>query len=109
MTTDIDRLHRVVEGKVDHRGCGKTFARCHEVAGYVELGHRNIFCLVSSIRDREYIVPMLAGVLYDHNLLLGASSPRDVFTAGNSVIRFITEERDTRGYEGIMVLMRHED
>ncbi len=35
--TDIDKLHAVVDGRVDYIGCGKTFAKCHELAGVIEL------------------------------------------------------------------------
>ena len=60
MPTDIDRLHDVIEERVGGRGCGKTFAVCHILAGLIELGRcDHIHVLVTVYRDIEHILPML--------------------------------------------------
>ena len=46
MITDIERLHAVINGDVRGRRVGKTFSKCHEVAGLVELGFTEIFCII---------------------------------------------------------------
>jgi len=66
MHTDLERLQAVKEGRLTGRGCGKTFARCHDVAGAIELGFKHIYCVVTHHRDISYILPMLMNVLEDH-------------------------------------------
>lgn len=112
MATDIDRLHRVVEGKERGRGRGKTFARCHEVAGFVELGYKHIFCLVTRFDDWRYIDPMLDEVLTEHGIQFQRQRAHGEYRAQDSVIRLIPEkdhEHRIRGYECVLVRMGHWD
>ena len=110
MATDIDRLHSVVSGDIRHRGCGKTFARCHEAAGMIALGHKRIFCRTSTKRDTDYILPMLHDVLKEHGMRLERGTREDEYRVGEAVIRFIPGyrfEKATRGCEGVIVPMEH--
>lgn len=68
MITDIDRLHNVVDGNKLGRGVGKTFAKCHEIAGLIDLGFKEIFCIIKCYRDTHHILPMLSDVLYEYKM-----------------------------------------
>lgn len=113
MTTNLDRLHKVVTKEITGRGCGKTFARCHEVAGFIELGHRTIFCMTSLNRDFLYIKPMIEEVLNEHGIRINkiSTQPFKIYTNVGATIFFIPEnllEQKTRGYRDIVqVDMRH--
>lgn len=112
MSTDIERLHKVVDGKEQGRGCGKTFARCHEVAGLVELGHKYIFCITTNHKDWQYIEPMLSDVLQEYGIKLTRVRKPDEYRANESIIRLIPkrdQEQRTRGQEGVLVPMGHWD
>lgn len=71
--TDIDALHKVIEkrevGDSLSRGCGKTFARCHELAGVIEVGDFKVIVVAISLyRDLQYILPMIKEVFAEHGL-----------------------------------------
>lgn len=56
MTIDIDRLHKVVEGKLTGRRCGKTFALICELAGVMETSDKDIVIgIINYNRDKEYL------------------------------------------------------
>ena len=113
ITTDIDRLHRVVKGKDRGRGVGKTFAKCHEVLGHLYLGQRDIFCMITEYYDLRYILPMLEGILEEGGLKIDrVNKSTHEFFVLDSRIMFIAErswDYRTRGYQGAMVYMRHWD
>ena len=88
MATDIKRLHDVIEGRRTGRGCGKTFARCHQIAGLVEVGEKVILFQVNCYRDQKYTVPMLRGVFEEHGLEFIRVNVKDI-RSGNSLIRFV--------------------
>lgn len=68
--TDIDRLHRVVVEKPSGRGCGRTFAACHNAAGLFETTPENavIVWLVPRAAWTRHVIPMLIGVLREHEI-----------------------------------------
>lgn len=71
MKTDIDRLHKVALGEVKGRGCGKTFLKCHELAGLVETGFEGTMALVVPyMRYFKHIYPMMVEVFKEHSIKL---------------------------------------
>jgi hypothetical protein len=111
MITDIDRLHKVIDGKAHGRGCGKTFAKCHEVAGLIELGYKYVFCMITHQQDQLYLDKMLTDVFNDHGLEIKRVSMGEYYV-NDSLVRLIPEndyDMKTRGCEGAMVKMRHFD
>lgn len=115
MSTDLERLHKVVSGERTSRGCGKTFARCHEIAGAILLGgYNNIIVAISYERDIDYIMPMLIGVLDEYGISHEPLS-RTRMKCGPKIISFMAHldggENDTRmrGVEANYVPMRHWD
>jgi len=86
--TDINRLHEVVMGTAHGRGVGKTTARIHQLAGYVELGEsRDIFCLISTRHDISYLRPMIDRVFAEHGLEI-TKRQNDCFECNGKRIRF---------------------
>jgi len=113
MITDIDYLHEVIEGKHHGRAIGRTFAKCHEVLGFVHLESPYIFCMITQQVDTLYLMPMLEQIFDQHGLKIKVYDKKECwFHIDNSYIRFIPE-RDwdikTRGFRGAEVLMRHWD
>jgi len=111
MKTDIERLHRVVEGVESGRGSGKTFARCHELAGCIEVGEKLVFCVVTTMNDVSYLRPLIHEVLGEHGIYEQWVN-RATFFADGATIKIILEKdfyRATRGSNGAIVYMRHGD
>jgi hypothetical protein len=69
MTTDINRLHRVILGDYTGIQCGHTYAKCHELAGVLETTcNKNVLCIISSMADIEdYLLGMIIGIFSEHN------------------------------------------
>lgn len=94
MNTDIDRLHNVVDGTLKGQQVGKTFAKCHEVAGLVELGFTDIYCIVREYKDIEYIMLMVYGVFLDHDLdTTFFQLSTQLYSTAEINIRFIPESK----------------
>jgi len=111
MTTDLEHLHKVVRGEVGGRRCGKTYARCHELAGVIELGNKHIFCGISAELDLGYLLPMISTVFDEHGLKISRVA-KDTIKAGEATIKFITPERldrAGRGVDAVYVAMAHLD
>lgn len=113
MITDIDRLHKVVSGEDLGRGRGKTFAKCHEVIGHIDLGETRVMVVVSLSKDVDYILPMLDAVSSEAGYELKRLGMMDI-AIGESKVRFISSHiRDwgckLKGVEGALVYMRHDD
>lgn len=69
MKTDVDALHKVINGEVKGRGRGHTFARCHILAGNVELSNvSHIVFPVESYVDLKFLIPMIKEVFVDHEI-----------------------------------------
>lgn len=68
MPTDIHRLHRVILGDYTGIQCGHTYAKCHELAGVLEITcDKDVLCIISSIRDIEdYLLGMIVNVFKEH-------------------------------------------
>jgi len=115
MKTDIDRLHAVIEGKITGRGVGRTYAKCHEIAGILEVTDvQDIYLIVTHMSDRYYILPMLISVLDEHFISKAPYRSTDQYITvyPNRKIWFISEynfDKRLRGCEGAIVYMRHED
>lgn len=72
MNTNIDKLHKVLDGKLKGRRVGNTFAQCHLIAGYIELAEElditQVICKTNFCNDIQYILPILESVLNEHGL-----------------------------------------
>ncbi len=111
MEYSVDRIHDVLEGRICGRGCGKTFARLHQVAGFIELGERLIVVQISLYEDIRYLLPMFEKVLFQHGLKIDRKKNNEV-RVGDSLVRFIPEfdfTRRTSGLEFVQVDARHQD
>lgn len=101
--TDIDRLHAVIEGRFCGRGCGKTYAMCQKVAGFVEVGQKEILCVVPFFQWLRWLRDMMIGVLKEHGLGVQVFSP-DVLLCNGSIIRFVRDRpRDLVARSGLAV------
>jgi len=71
--TDLDRLHRVSLYS-GGRGCGKTVAACHNVAGAVELAEDGdtILVVLNELRDVNHFRAILEPILHEHRLIARA-------------------------------------
>lgn len=112
-TTDLDRLHKVTTKEATYRGAGKTYAKCHEVAGLLEVTEvRYILCMITLQRDIDYILPMLRDVLLEHDIAITGRINHTI-RIGEREIRFIPEsdfDYRTRGMTNCAVVrMRHWD
>lgn len=101
MGTDIERLHKVISGELTGRGCGKTFARCHELAGQVKVGEfGDIVVGITQYHDLSYLHPMIRQVFEEHDLKIEGWQ-RDKFICNGKRIRFLVEDSEwdykTRG------------
>lgn len=110
MTTDIDRLHDVIDGKLVYRGCGKTYAQCHQIVGFVDLDELYVTCAVDYVHDLYHIWPMLqevaeeAGHQFEH---IGPNAVR----IGSTDVRAVSTKgpdwgRQLRGRSGPLIHMR---
>lgn len=95
MITDIDRLHKVVTGELTGRGCGKTFASCHELFGVLMTSKENVIvCYINHWKDLDYILPMFRKILDEYGYIIKEQSiswnKRYLFENGKE-IRFITQ------------------
>ena len=102
MKTDINRLHQVAFGQLRGRRWGKTYLQCHNIAGTIEVGDRDIIvCIVSHYSDIRYIIPMLMDILDEHDLkILKYNKCQNCLYVENKQIRFITDAN----YEKILRL-----
>lgn len=71
MTTDIDRLHQVVQQPFHGERKGCTFAACHNVAGLIETipFGATVVWILPRMNWVDHIKPMLAGVLEEHEIV----------------------------------------
>lgn len=98
--TDIDHLHDVVELRVHGRRIGKTHARCHEVAGAIELGHKLIICVTAYEAQIENSINQLSDVLDEHGIRAIRTKVNE-FAAGGAVVRFLVRRGITERLVGI--------
>ncbi len=68
MTTDLERLHAVLEDPHPGPRSGKTTAVCHLIAGAIEMGETRIHVLISHLNDRQHFFRVLQEVLWEHEL-----------------------------------------
>lgn len=111
MKTNIDQLHKVVSGEVYGRRCGKTFARCHELAAQIELGEKDILCVITHLQDVRYLAPMIKDVFADHNLPFEMVKNNEA-KCGDCNIRFIPRDQainKIEGFRGGFVTMEHHE
>jgi len=92
MKTDIDRLHRVITTG-GGRGCGKTYAICHLVAGYVEMGNKRIALIIDNLHDIIYLRPMLYSVFEEHELVV-KKLMRDTIQVNSSIVKFFVADKN---------------
>jgi len=93
MKTDINRLHEVVEGSRAGRGCGKTFARCHEIAGIIELGKfKKIVCTTTYLDELLNLLPMIEQVFKEHGLPRLIRKTQARHKCGDVFIDFLLEK-----------------
>ena len=70
MKTDVKRLQEFWKNNPRDRGCGKTFATCHQLASCVLLNQAKIICYIPKFDWMHHITQMLFEVFEDHNLPL---------------------------------------
>ena len=114
--TDLERLHDVIEKTGEGYSLppqiGKTFLRCHELAGQVEVGEVN--CIVvgmSYMSDLDYLLPIIKKVFDEHGIIMQRLA-RNKFKGNNKTILFLSVDQmeiRTRGLEYFYQPMRHED
>lgn len=116
MATDIDRLHDVVGGRVRGGKIGKTYARCHELAGTIETGeHDYIIVQITRYSDIQYIMPMLTTILKEHHIEIESTNEqrKEIVCNGKKIwFRVIDSREDENRLCGIRanyVPMRHWD
>ena len=93
METNIEHLHAVVDGVVTGRQCGKTTARCHEIAGMIEVGFSTVYAVITEYRDLSYIETMLNGILSEHHITMNRGLDRYTYSACGELIVFILASR----------------
>jgi hypothetical protein len=108
MTTDIDRLHKVVTGELQGRGVGRTYASCQYLAGVLETCEPNssIVWVIPRFSCMSYIRPMLSQVLREHDILCHWSDSVTL-VAHQSRIKFVMAH-DKNGVEQNMALSDYE-
>ena len=112
--TDLDKLHNVIEKRSSGlpRRAGKTYARCHELAGHVEVGDfRNIIVGMTHYSDVDYLFPMIEDIFNEHRIELKRIS-QNVFQANGKRILFMSSSQmsnKTRGLEYFYQPMGHLD
>lgn len=116
MATDIERLHKVINLPYHIRGTGHTYAKCHEICASVLVSPDDyIFCIMTYLRDIDYIYPMLWDILPEYDLKLKRNDQRYdkcSFLIGNKKVLFITEEQrhKLRGLSSYTIIyIRHWD
>ncbi len=88
MQTDLNRLHKVYDGKLNARGVGKTFLKIHTLAGLVEVGEMPIiFILMDEWHDIYYLRLMIDKIFEEHKLMIHTRMNRG-FMCNNKQIRF---------------------
>lgn len=98
--TDLDRLHKVVNGELVGRQCGKTFAKCCELIGAIETTKdKLIICYVWFLVDVNYILPMVSKILKEQNLPYLNRCHSSLFYAGKIKIKFVPARHIDRNFE----------
>lgn len=107
MGTDIDRLHKVVLGELRGRGCGKTVALCHCIAGAIESGETEVDVVVPQHRWMGDTKSVLWDILDEHELDPRSTwSPRVWRTRYGAKINFLVSgERELLGRQGLFINM----
>lgn len=60
---DIDRLHKVFNGEIRHRGCGVTTAVCYQAIGYAQVEDKDIFIIGEHLYVCKHIIRQLIEIL----------------------------------------------
>ena len=94
--TCLTRLHEVLLGRLNGRGCGETYARCHILAGMVEIGEKNITCLITQIRDVQYLIPMIMHIFEEHGIEIEKIKYNTIIYTENSRIVFVVDDGSIR-------------
>jgi len=111
---DRERLLNAFTNPSYERGSGKTTARIHELLGHVQLQTENIFVVITSYNDLQWLLPMIKDIFEYYDVGKIAVSCNTMICE-NSRIKFITTNNKsfahhTRGMKGFgVVYMRHGD
>lgn len=89
MTTDINRLHDVLDLRVSGRRCGRTTAACHLIAGALETGARSVAFVVPCWSRVPWAGERLLEVLREHEIRVLYVTERKVGVEGPAVVEFI--------------------
>jgi len=108
MTTDINWLHEVIEGKRTGVACGISIAKCHEVAGVIELGtEARIYCVTENLSMSYCEMQSFMKVMVEHDISTSWVTDHSVLCNGWCKVQFCSREQwiDTyeRGASGYMV------
>jgi hypothetical protein len=108
MTTDLDRLHKVVTGELRGRGVGRTYASCQYLAGTLETCEPNscIIWVVPRFSWMSHIRPMLDQVLREHDIMYHWSDSITL-VANQCRIKFVPSH-DKKAVEHYGVLSNYE-
>jgi len=111
MRTELDKLHKVKLGYLNGRGCGKTFAKVHDLASHVELGFERVFCVITQYRDLKYLTPMIQGIFEERKLPGVKRITLRHWICGDTHIHFILQdELPIYGYNNYCLIeMGHND
>lgn len=106
MKIDIDRLHDVVTEKIGGRGCDKTFAKLHEIAGLIGVGEKVVFGIIERMQDVNHIRPMLFQIMEEHGIGIKQIRQNE-FMAGDSRIIFALRSQPDkmRGIKAAVVVV----
>lgn len=105
MVTDFERLHKVVTGELIGRGCGKTFASCHELLNTLFLDNvKDIVCIIKTRRDLTYIFPMFMDIARESEiskLIERKFGEKNFRTKNGKRVRWVSEE-ELKNYPSIL-------
>ena len=99
MKTDIDQLHNLIKWRDnigEHnlpRNCGKTFLKCHELVGAIEVGDFNTIVIeIPYYHVLNFLIPTLVSVLDERCLKHTYKEIGHVLLCNNKKVRFISSD-----------------
>jgi len=98
---DLDRLHDVfLHNYVSDENYGKTYASCFELLGAIGLGDVNIFYIVNTHRDINFVIRMFVNILQEYNYDFFQNTS-NVIKVNKSIISFIVREYSDKKLQGM--------
>ena len=105
MKLDLDRLHQVALGEVNHRSCGKTTLKCYNVVGALDVTNDTDIIVIG--RDHEYnisffltsLLEVLESNDYKYKTIVGNT----ITLTDNRKIIIVSEKDNLHGFDGYVV------